>query len=83
VKGAAVHAPAVMSLNQTVASLAVTEFKSLVTGIRPPFRLMHYDLLTETICHVAFKKANDCVVCHDHLGKGDLLGIVTRYAENG
>ncbi len=83
VRGAEVPAPSVMSLNQTVASLAVTEFKALVTGMRPPFRLIHYDLLKETLCPVAFKKSSNCVVCHDHLGKGDLLDLVKRYADAG
>jgi len=78
-----VHAPSVMSLNQTVASLAVTEFKALVTGMRPPFRLLHYDLLKEMLRPVTFQTGGSCVVCHNCLGKGDLLGIVKRYAAAG
>ncbi|MFW6114452.1 MAG: HesA/MoeB/ThiF family protein [bacterium] len=81
VSGAEVAAPSVMSLNQTIASLAVTEFKALVTHMRPPFRLMYYDLLEGTLHPVDFQKNGDCVVCNDHLGKGDLLSLGKRYAE--
>ncbi len=80
VEGDDVPSPSVMSLNQVVAALAVTEFKALVTGFRKPLRQLLYDLLSGSLAQVAFSTRRTCVVCGGCIGKGDLLGLTQRYA---
>ncbi len=80
VSGDTVPSPAVMSLNQTVASIAVTEFKALVAGLRQPIRQAFYDLLGGKVSPCRFSASDHCIVCHDYVGKADSVGIATRYA---
>jgi molybdopterin/thiamine biosynthesis adenylyltransferase len=80
VDGDEVPAPSVMSLNQTLASIGVTELKALVTGIRAPIRQVFYDLLTSQAAPCNFKTEDACLVCHSFLGKGDYQEIAKRYS---
>ena len=63
VTGADVPEPAVVSLNGTVASLAVTEFLALVTGIRPSQHYTYYDMLEQRVGPRIVKRLNTCPVC--------------------
>jgi len=82
VSGSDIPAPSVMSLNQTMASIAVTEFKAVVTGFRAPVRNVLYDLLSGTVTPVRYDVGPNCLVCHSSLGKGDLMKLQTRYCNN-
>ena len=81
VEGEDVPSPSVMSLNQTIAALAATEFKAVVAQLREPIRQVHYDLLRGTVSPVTFRARNKCLVCHGYVGKGDLLEIRQRYGK--
>lgn len=71
--GSAVAQPAVVSLNSTVASLAVTMFASAVTGL--PDRARHQIVRFETgvVRAIGGEQVPDCVVCSraGALGRGD------------
>ena len=79
VEGADVPAPAVMSLNQTVAAVATTEFKALVCGLREPVRYIRYDMLTGEAKPTKFTCRHDCLICRSYVGKGDSLNLAERY----
>lgn len=68
--GLMVPAPAVISLNTTIAGLAVTEFIMLLTGIRNPERMLTYKGMRRGIVTVSndVKKSN-CLVCNFLAGK--------------
>ncbi|MEX2120796.1 MAG: ThiF family adenylyltransferase [Pirellulales bacterium] len=79
VAGEDLLAPSVMSLNQTVASLAVTEFKALAAGLRAPIRQLLYDLMEGAVSPGRFTCQRTCLVCQEYVGKGDCLSIEHRY----
>jgi len=80
--GDTVPSPAVMSLNQVVAALAVTEFKALVAGLRKPVRQTLYYLLEGKTEPCAFSVRGHCLVCKDFVGKADSRRIAARYGRN-
>src|SRR5439155_10963135 len=55
--------PAVISLNGTVASLAVTEFLALVTGFRAPRFYTYYDLLEGRVGPRIVSSGSRCTTC--------------------
>lgn len=55
--------PAVVSINSTVSSLAVTMFLSMVVGIGGAARHQVYDGCRGTVRHVATTRLNNCLVC--------------------
>lgn len=63
VLGADVPEPSVISLNSTIASLAVTEALSLVTGFRAPQPYLLYDLLDGTVVRRVLVRNDRCPVC--------------------
>jgi hypothetical protein len=63
VAGAQVPEPAVISLNSTVASLAVIEFLALVTGVRPAYHYTYYDLLEGRIGPRIVPQDSRCTAC--------------------
>jgi molybdopterin-synthase adenylyltransferase len=72
------HAPAVVSLNGVVASLAVTEFLQLVSGrlVRhSPHTFQMYDGIKGTTRVVSFKPEKNCGVCDEVRGMGDLAPL--------
>jgi len=73
IAGADVPAPAVGSLNGVIASLAVTEFKALVTGFKPLQRYVFYDFLNAIVVPCKFEKDPACFTCSlaGSLGIGD------------
>ena len=76
--GPAEPAPAVVSLNGTLASLAVTECLNLVCGMRPPIPYLFYNgsSIERPFEVIAVKKREDCPICGlDALGIGDRKSI--------
>lgn len=62
--------PAVVSINGVIASLAVTEFLVMVTGIREPNRLCKYYGQSGKVVVSIDQPASDCYYCKDVWGKG-------------
>jgi len=81
VEGASVPEPAVISLNGTVASLAVTEFLALVTGLRPSNHYTYYDMLQQCAGRRVVRPNPGCIACAVE-GLGDLANI-DRYCRVG
>ncbi len=80
VAGAVVPEPAVISLNGTVASMAVTEVLALCAGLRPTIHYSYYDLLAQRAGPRLIQSDPKCVVCAN-LGKGDQAGL-QRYSRD-
>ncbi len=73
--------PAVISLNGTVASLAVTEFLALLTGFRGAQQYVFYDMIEQRVVSRAVKRDERCPAC-GVVGMGDRAGV-SRYARIG
>ena len=73
--------PAVMSINGTVASLAVTMFLSAVAGIPGRARCQLYDAIAGTVRAVTAKPNPVCVACSRFgaLGRGSKWRLPARY----
>jgi ThiF family len=67
--GPTVPAPAVISLNTTIAGLAVTEFIMLLTGIRDPERMLTYKGMRGIVTVSNDVKKSNCLVCNFLAGK--------------
>lgn len=78
VTGAAVTQPAVISLNSTISSAAVTMFLSAVTGIPSRPRMLSYDGKLGTMRAVAMEPRTNCVTCSQALGRGKSWKLPTR-----
>ena len=76
----AVPQPAVMSINATVASLAVSMFLGAVAGIPVDARFQLYDAIRGTVRPVRHDPVAACVVCSQRgaLGRGDEWPLPTR-----
>jgi molybdopterin-synthase adenylyltransferase len=74
--------PAVMSINSTMASLAVTMFLGAVTGIPTQSRYQIYNGITGNVRAIAGVADPVCVVCSKRgaLGKGDEWPLPARRA---
>ncbi len=72
--------PAVISLNGTISSLAVTMFLGVVTNIPTNARLQYYDGFKGAIRSVIQTQNPACIVCSKNgaLGLGDKLVLPTR-----
>lgn len=81
VSGADVKEPAVISLNGTIASLAVTELLALVTGFRASRHYTIYDMLQQEVAHRTVYKDRECIACALE-GLGDMSRI-ERYSNQG
>jgi len=79
VAGADVSSPSVISLDGTIASVAVTEFLALVTGFRPARTYTFYDMLEQRLVPRLVKQDLKCVACALK-GLGD-KAEVDRYAQ--
>lgn len=62
-RGAREPAPAVISLNGTVASLAATMLLSMVTGVPISARHVLYNAMASTLRSVRAKPVSNCIVC--------------------
>lgn len=80
--GATSPQPAVISLNGTVASAAVTMFLSATTGIPSDARWVHYDAMRGSMRALMFAPQTDCIVCSEQgaLGRGSSWPLPTRTA---
>jgi hypothetical protein len=75
--------PSVVSINGVIASLAVTEFMLLVTGLRTtPKRLITYRGHTGGVSVSTDEPKSDCYYCVGLRGKGDAAGV-QRYLRSG
>lgn len=81
VAGAGVPEPAVISLNGTIASMAVTEFLALVTGFRPSCHYRIYDMLEQRIDPRHVSRAPRCVACAAEGAGGEAR--TERYGRRG
>ena len=73
--------PAVISLNGTIASIAVTEFLALVSGFRVSQHYVYYDMLEERAGPRVVKKEERCTACALQ-GLGDKADVL-RYSRVG
>jgi molybdopterin-synthase adenylyltransferase len=73
-------APAVMSLNATAASLAVTMFISVVTELPGDARHLLYNAISSNLRVIAPKALPDCFICSDvgALSRGDDAPLMAR-----
>lgn len=81
VSGPNVAEPSVISLNGTVASLAVTECLALVTGFRESGHYTYYDMLEQRVGPRIVKQNATCVACRLE-GTGDSANLA-RYTRTG
>jgi molybdopterin/thiamine biosynthesis adenylyltransferase len=72
VQNADLPTPAVLFLNNTVASLAIAEFVNLWTGYRDTTSLLYFDLLHSRLTAAEAKRETSCVACGE--GGGLALG---------
>ena len=72
--------PAVISINSTVASLAITMFLSAVAGIPSRPRLLLYDGVNGSLRNATIVSNPDCIVCSKHgaLGRGNEWDLPRR-----
>lgn len=80
--GAVVEQPAVISINATVASLAVSMALSAVTGAPMHARLALYDGVHGVVRSATVDPVHRCVVCSEHgaLGRGPTWELPSRRA---
>jgi len=67
--------PSVVSVNGVVASLAVTKFMVLVTGLRPAQRLLTYHGQSGKVTVSADQPYPDCYYCRSMWGAGDSANL--------
>jgi molybdopterin/thiamine biosynthesis adenylyltransferase len=79
--GGEVRAPAVISLNSTVASLAITMFLNTIVGIPGAARFLNYDAITGVVRPAICPIHPSCVVCSHRgaLARGDEWPLPARY----
>ena len=82
IEGVNIPDPSVVSLNATIASIAINEFAVLMSGIRAVNILSDYDFVGKSrptkaqwLTPVEAKQNQSCVVCNIYAGKGDLVSL--------
>lgn len=80
IQGATVAQPAVISLNSTMSSAAVTMFLAAVTGIPSAARMLTYDGMLGTLRAAAMDPRQHCVACSEDgaLARGASWFLPTR-----
>jgi molybdopterin/thiamine biosynthesis adenylyltransferase len=80
ISGERIPAPAVISINGTVSSLALTMFMAVVTGIPNDARHLLYNALRSTLRNVRVTPTNNCYICSraGALARGDLVPLYAR-----
>ena len=73
-------APAVISINGTVASLAITMFMAYVTGIPSSARYILYNAIDSTLRSVSSTSVTNCYICSrtGTLARGDSISLFAR-----
>jgi len=74
--GPQARSPSVVSMNGVVSSLAVGEFIALVTGLRPPERMLTYHGMRGVVTKSSDTKRPECRICNDLVGKRDAADIM-------
>jgi molybdopterin/thiamine biosynthesis adenylyltransferase len=79
-QGAREPAPAVISLNGTVVSLAITMLLSAITGVPSASRYILYDAVNSALRKVRAKPKENCYICSREgaLARGDSWPILAR-----
>lgn len=79
--GAEVRAPAVISLNSTIASLAVTMFLNTTAGIPGAARFLNYDAIAGVVRPAICPIHPSCIVCSHRgaLARGDEWPLAARH----
>ncbi len=67
--------PSVVSLNEIIASLAVTEFMVFVTGVRPPKEFLIYDGAKGIVKVNTDAPVQNCYYCNFIKGIGDIANV--------
>lgn len=82
IQGAAVPQPAVVSLNSSMSSAAVTMFLAAVAGVPSAARMLSYDGKLGTMRAVGMDPRPGCVACTEDggLGRGAIWPLPTRKA---
>lgn len=82
IQGAEVKQPAVISLNSTVSSGAVTMFLAAVAGVPSAARMLSYDGKLGTMRAVATEPRPGCIACSEEggMGLGSSWSLPTRKA---
>jgi molybdopterin-synthase adenylyltransferase len=75
-------APAVVSLNGTVASLAANEYLALVSGQRAP-RSLRYDFLTSRVIPQKWNIDPNCALCNTNFGLGEKANTKRYVIDDG
>ena len=80
IQGAAVPQPAVISLNSSMSSAAVTMFLASVAGVPSAARMLSYDGKLGTMRAAAMDPRPGCIACSEEggLGLGDSWALPTR-----
>jgi molybdopterin/thiamine biosynthesis adenylyltransferase len=80
IQGAHEPAPAVISINGTVTSMAMTMFLAIAIGVPSEARHILYDARVPLLRTVAFARNPNCYICSPQgvLGRGDLQSLFTR-----
>lgn len=80
IQGAREPAPAVISINGTAVSLAVTMLLSVVTGIPANARYILYSAVNSVLRNVRVNPAPDCFICSraGSFARGDSWPLLTR-----
>ena len=80
VAGAHEPAPAVISLNSTMASMAVTMFLSAVVGVPSAARLLNYNAMTGACRPAANERHPSCIICSSQgaLARGSEWALPAR-----
>lgn len=83
ITGAAIAQPAVISLNSTMSSAAVTMFLAAVTAMPSQARMLTYDGLRGSLRPAAMDPRPHCIVCSSDgaTARGDSWQLPTRVAE--
>lgn len=80
IQGAREPAPAVMSLNGTVVSLAVTMFLSMIAGVPVNARHILYNAINSALRNVRANPDSSCFICSrsGSFARGDAWALLTR-----
>jgi molybdopterin/thiamine biosynthesis adenylyltransferase len=78
--GEKAKAPAVVSLNGVIANLAVTEFLVMITGLREPYKYLHYKADRGMVSTRLYDRNPDCFTCNYLVGTREKANLY-RYVQ--
>lgn len=80
ISGERIPAPAVISINGTVSSLASTMFMAIIMGLPSDARHLLYNALASTLRNVHVTSADNCYICSraGALARGDSVSLYAR-----